>query len=73
MIKAQAPKYNTAKQRSEPSIHLWDDFMKQVGGYARRNNKAYRNIPLDQRHEAKSRNQVTAAAWYNQAQTSFSP
>ncbi|MBX9722110.1 MAG: hypothetical protein K2X81_11990 [Candidatus Obscuribacterales bacterium] len=65
MLKTKTPRYNTATNtRSTASTHLWEDFVKQVGSYARRNNIAHKGSPVSERivgHVA------PPPIWYNQS------
>ena len=67
MLKTKT-RYNTAKPAGEStaSKHLWEDFVKQVGAYARRVNLTYKNVPLEERFESRRTKQdVATNAWYN--------
>ncbi len=63
MLKTKIPRYNTATTRhSEASMHLWEDFVKQVGSYARRNNIAHKGSPVSERVVGAV---AAPQAWYN--------
>jgi hypothetical protein len=65
MLKTKSPRYNSmAPRQTEASKHLWDDFVRQVGSYARRNNVAYGGLPPAERSQ---RINQSAMAWYNKA------
>ena len=68
MLKTKAPRYTpSAPRQSEASKHLWDDFVRQVASYARRNNLAYGGLPPGER---KPQPTVVSSAWYNNTPTS---
>lgn len=72
MLKTKNPRYMTASPANETkaSKHLWEDFVRQVGAYARRVNITYRNVPMEERFESRRTKQdVATNAWYNQNNT----
>lgn len=68
MLKTQTPRYTSmAPTKSAASNHLWDDFVQQIAGYARRNNVAHKGLPVSERGV---RNQAQAPkTWYNKSQS----
>jgi hypothetical protein len=67
MLKTKSPRYTSmAAKQSDASNHLWEDFVRQVGSYARRVNVAYGGVPASQRS---GKTGVQAATWYNKPQT----
>ncbi len=72
MLKTKNPRYMTARPADETtaSKHLWEDFVRQVGAYARRVNITYRNVPMEERFESRRTKQdVATSAWYNRNTT----
>ena len=68
MLKTKAPKFNTASavNKNPAATHLWEDFVKQVAGYARRVNVAYKDVPQEKRFSSRTGQQNLAVdAWYN--------
>ena len=65
MPKTQTPRYTSmAPTKSAASNHLWDDFVQQVAGYARRNNVAHKGMPVSQRGD-RMEQMKAPPTWYN--------
>lgn len=65
MLKTQTPRYTSmAPSKSAASSHLWDDFVQQVAGYARRNNVANKGVPVSELGDRMAQMKAPPT-WYN--------